>query len=190
LSHANLDPRRDFGKNPIRNAAFCYETLRKDIHMRKQINWEWKFRLRRQHRLISLFSLIQCWLKGVDGLVFTYSDLARVLPVRKSIREAHINQLAENMREFFPFFVQRYSKRPYKFIACFVSRRPIEDILPKGQNSITKQIEILKQKGVQIEPFRIWKEDQFKDPLEALKAHLVSLARGNIPKIPLMKTTK
>jgi hypothetical protein len=88
--------------------------------MRKQRNIDWEARLSGPHRLISLFALIQCWSKGIDGLVFTHSDLLSVLPVEKTIRETHINQLAKNMLEF-PFFSQRSSNHPYKFMECFVS---------------------------------------------------------------------
>jgi len=154
--------------------------------MRKQKNLQWEAKLRCQHRRISLFALIQCWLKEVDGLVLTHSDLAAILQLTR-IEETHIDQLVDNMREFFPFCVPIWSPRPKTLRACFVSRRPIRTILGKQGSSIPKQIEALKQEGIPFETFTIWTRDQSRTPLTALKTHLDALAQGDIANIPPME---
>jgi len=153
--------------------------------MAKQRNLQWEATLRRMHRLIALYSVIQCWMKGVDGLVFTHSDLIKILNIKR-LEWSHLSQFATNMREFFPFVVPIWLPSTKQVFACFISRRRIEGVPKNRQIDIPKQIAVLKQQGVDVTTFSIWKLEQSKTPLAALKPQLVSLAQGG-PSVSLLK---
>ena len=153
--------------------------------MAKQRNLQWEAKLRRQHRLIALYSVIQCWMKGVDGLVLTHSDLIKILNITR-LEWSHISQFAANMHEFFPFVVPVWLPSTKQVVACFISRRRMEGIPRNRQIDIPKQIAALKQQGVHVTTFSIWKLEQSKTPLAALKVQLVSLVQGG-PSASLLK---
>lgn len=156
--------------------------------MPKQRNLDWEARLRRQHRLIALYSLIQCWVKGVDGLVLTHSDLITILNIKR-LEWSHLSQFATNMREFFPSVVPIWLPSTKQVFACFISRRRIEGVPRNRQVDIPKQIAALKQQGVDVTTFSIWKLDPSKTPLAALKPQLVSLAQGSAG-VSILKFTR
>jgi hypothetical protein len=107
----------------------------------KNRNFTWERKVSPQHKRISLFALIQCWLKDVDGIGFTRDDLARLLPSGR-LEHSRVDLLVEDMSEFFP-----YSHRLWpdsQLVALFVSRRPIDKTVFKSQKTIPKP-DILKQ---------------------------------------------
>jgi hypothetical protein len=150
----------------------------------KQKQMHWKAELARQHRPIALFAKTHCWLKGLDGIVLTNSDLSNILGIGR-IEGAHIDQLVNNMRELFPHVFTIWKTRPDKFVAFFASQTPIEPVLSKERNAnIEKQIDALAKNGIRVEQFSIEAFSLWKDLLKALKAR--SIANGGIPKTSLM----
>ena len=143
--------------------------------MSRNIHWEAK--LRREHRLIALYALIQCWVKDADGLVLTHSDLIKILNIKR-LEWSHIRQFAKNVNDFFPFVVPVWFDPNKQVVACFISRRPMKGISQNQRLNITQQISALKKQGVNIASFTVWKLEDSKPPLAVLKTQLVSLVQG------------
>jgi hypothetical protein len=153
--------------------------------MAKQRNLQWEARLRRQHRLIALYSLIQCWVRGADGLVLTHDDLTKILNIKR-LEWSHFAEFASNVREFFPFVVPVYLQSTKQVLACFISRRKMEGVPKNRRIDIPRQIAALKRQGVDVTLFSMWKLEPSKTPLAALKPQLVSLAKGG-PNVSVLK---
>lgn len=81
---------------------------------------------RRQHRVISVFCVIQCWLRGWDGVEISRDFLERLigLEIFKGSRKVW---MSEDFREFFPFQHPDYHQYPsMPFQAIELSRFPFE----------------------------------------------------------------
>jgi len=57
---------------------------------------------RRQHRAISLFAVIQCWMGNLEGVVFRRRDLERLIGLER-FKEKRMDWLQEDLRELFPY---------------------------------------------------------------------------------------
>jgi hypothetical protein len=74
---------------------------------------------RRQHRAISLFCVVQCWLRGWDGVRIDRDQLERLLGLRK-FKQARVGWMNEDFSEFFPCQQNVYDPGPPE---CFWSIR-------------------------------------------------------------------
>jgi len=77
--------------------------------------------VRSEHRTISLFCAIQCWINGWDGLRISRHQFEQLLSLQrfKSIRVEWIKQ---DFKELFP-----YQRLDHPFPSFVLSRRAIED---------------------------------------------------------------
>jgi hypothetical protein len=66
---------------------------------------------RRQHRTIALFCVIQCWMRGLEGLILERQDLERLLGLER-FKGTRIDWLREDFKEFFPY--QSVEESPYE----------------------------------------------------------------------------
>ena len=57
---------------------------------------------RRQHRAVALLAVVQCWLRGIDGVLLERAHLHRLLGIER-FSEARVEALEEDLAEFFPF---------------------------------------------------------------------------------------
>lgn len=55
---------------------------------------------RRQHRAMGLLGVLQCWVRGLDGLVFDRLELERLLGLKR-FKETRVAWLMEDSSEFF-----------------------------------------------------------------------------------------
>lgn len=78
----------------------------------------------RQHRIVALLAVVQCWLRNLDGVVLERHVLERLLGLR-SFRESRVAWLQEDLQEFFPYqkvFSSRQGETR-SFSSIFVSRK-------------------------------------------------------------------
>jgi len=118
---------------------------------------------KRQHRTVALFCVIQCWVRGLDGVILSRSDIERLLGLER-FKETRIDWIRRDFKEFFPF--QKLGYEPYvspvghvnqnqeSFASFTISRVPL-DQEPK------------------IESFKLWKLPT--------RQHLNELYEGFIP---------
>jgi hypothetical protein len=81
---------------------------------------------RRQHRAISLFCLVQCWLHGWDGMEMSRDFLERLIGLKR-FKQRRLMWMSADLKELFPYQRPDYQQSP---IACFhsieISRYPFE----------------------------------------------------------------
>lgn len=110
----------------------------------------------RQHRTLSLFSVIQCWNRGFDGLVFTRTHLERILGLER-FKRTRVEWLQEDLKDFFPYqSVYWLVGKKDSLHSFFISRVPVEDFLPKGEMTTKKRLKGISKKGPKLDFFRIW----------------------------------
>jgi hypothetical protein len=163
---------------------------------------------RRQHRAVGLFAVIQCWLRGLDGLAFQRRHLERLLGLER-FKSTRVEWLQEDFREFFPHQeVYWITGKNNSLSSVFVSRLPLTDALPTGTMSTSSRVAKMKPGGAKVGLFHIWAEPSrgLNDAFEGLvpffadranfderflASYLALLAQGQISpqKLPPMKDT-
>ena len=79
---------------------------------------------RRQHRMIGLFAVLQCWRRQLDGVVIEHSDLLRLIGLNV-IKPKRAEWIKEDLKSFFPYIEAKWPTR--QFIGKFwLSRVPFE----------------------------------------------------------------
>lgn len=84
---------------------------------------------RRQHRTIGLFCVVQCWLRGLDGVVLRRGDLERLLGLRR-FKGSRLAWLEVDLDEFFHYRKLRttttasYSE---SLVSLTISRVPLDE---------------------------------------------------------------
>ena len=95
---------------------------------------------RRQHRTMALFSMIQCWMRGLDGIAYYRSHLERLLGLER-FKQTRIDWLQKDIKELFPHQELFWSSDKESFSSLFVSRKKLKQYLPKGSMTTQKRIE-------------------------------------------------
>ena len=81
---------------------------------------------RRQHRIISLFCVIQCWLYGWDGVQISREILKRLIGLEQ-VRFKRAMWMEDDFEEFFPYQQTDYNQWPCtSFNSLYLSRYPFE----------------------------------------------------------------
>ncbi|MFH1371920.1 MAG: hypothetical protein ABII09_11640 [Planctomycetota bacterium] len=81
---------------------------------------------RRQHRSISLFCVIQCWLHGWDGIQISRDVLERLIGLER-FKYIRLVWMSEDFKEFFPYQEPDYQQNHYtSFFSVKISRLPFE----------------------------------------------------------------
>jgi hypothetical protein len=165
-------------------------------------------RKRRQDRIIALYAVLQAWLRNLDGIVCTHSDISRLTGLQ-SIQHGRIDKMVKNMKVFFPYSKEFWTG-PHSFLALFISRKPFADYLIKDELDLQKQVSKLSDEGLRLGFLQLWNKRlseevrrSLKDTLplftdlisndeKLLAAYLALLAQGQIsPKsIPPLITGK
>lgn len=111
---------------------------------------------RRQHRSLSLFAVIQCWMRNLDGLAFQRKQLERILGLDR-FKKTRVEWLQEDLKEFFPH-VQTYwlTGKTNSLGSLIVARVPIADHLPKGNMTTKARIEKMSSDAPKIGLFELW----------------------------------
>src|SRR4051812_19133205 len=87
---------------------------------------------RRQHRAISLFAVIQCWSRNLDGVGFERAHLQRLLGLSR-FKRTRVEWLEEDLKEFFPFTSTYWvTGASDSFHSMLISRLSLTPFLPHG----------------------------------------------------------
>ena len=109
---------------------------------------------RRQHRTIALFAVVQCWTRGLDGLVFQRLHLERLIGIQR-FRDTRVRWLLEDLAEFFPH-QQKLVSGTESFASLFVSRSPLSGYLPTGEMRDKDRIARVAVGGPKLGIFWLW----------------------------------
>jgi hypothetical protein len=126
---------------------------------------------RRQHRTMALFSMIQCWMRGLDGIAYYRSHLERLLGLER-FKQTRIDWLQKDIKELFPHQELFWSSDKESFSSLFVSRKKLKQYLPKGSMTTQKRIEGIAENGPIIGVFQIWKRPNKKKAQESFSASI------------------
>lgn len=126
---------------------------------------------RRQHRSTALFAVIQCWLRNLDGLVFSRQHLERLLGLER-FKETRVDWLREDLRDFFPYQEVYYwiSGKQKSFASLFISRTELATYLPSGSMTNLERIKGIPENGPKLAMFRIWSPPEQEKVLSAFEA--------------------
>lgn len=81
---------------------------------------------RRQHRMISLFCVIQCWLHDWDGIRISREQLERLIGIQK-FKQRRVEWMGEDFDEMFPHQRTSYNHWPTEsFSSLELSRQALE----------------------------------------------------------------
>jgi len=113
-------------RSDSRNSVSMPETHDADIRGLTMEQVEVREGARRQHRAISLFCVVQCWLRGWDGVRIDRDQLERLLGLRK-FKQARVVWMNEDFSEFFPCQQNVYDPgSPECFWSIRLSRVPFD----------------------------------------------------------------
>ncbi len=112
---------------------------------------------RRQHRAVALFAIIQCWIRGLDGLYFSREHLTRLLGI-ETFQKSRRDWLERDLGEAFLSRWFHDNKTKNKFGGFFVARVRLRRAHFAGATSIQEVIELTAAHGVTIGVFHLWPE--------------------------------
>lgn len=128
---------------------------------------------RRQHRMLAVFAVLQCWLRCLDGVVLKKTHLQRILGLKR-FKRTRVNWLREDLREFFPYQTVFWvsgkmdAEGELNSFAClWVCRRTLEGIIPQGEMSTEKRLAALPSSGPQLKLLTLWPESLSKETQRA-----------------------
>ena len=160
--------------------------------------------LQQFNRKIAIFAMIQCWVKNLDGVVFSYSDLTRLYMVN-SLKQSRLDIFIEDIGGLFPHCKilanyqrnRKLHKEEMKYASVWACRMPFKDVLPSGAMSTDERVQKMKGQRPAFDQFHLWPEpgsDEFigmtmENPFfgtcsnrddEFLSAYLKGVADGRI----------
>ena len=108
---------------------------------------------KRQHRVLGHFLAIQAWLRGLDCIVVSRSDLEVFLGLER-FKKQRIEWLQEDLR---PWFRHQYPLEQggtgFSLHSLYLSRAPIEKWLADGELTTTERISKLGKGAPKTEEF-------------------------------------
>jgi hypothetical protein len=153
---------------------------------------------RRQHRVLGTFALLQCWRRGLDGIVVDREHLQRIIGLEK-FKEVRIEWLLEDLEDCFPHRKNLiYTGSANKLASLYLSRKSLDGYFVDGSMEDEERVELIQRRGgPKLGLLRMWDEvdrddlefDQKLAPLaehinsdEALlTSYLTIFAQGQIP---------
>jgi len=111
---------------------------------------------RRQHRTVALFAVVQCWLRGLDGVAFRRKDLERLLGLDR-FKLTRVEWLKSDLQDFFPHQrVYWATGKRNSLSSLIVCRHPISRILPSGAMKAETRLSRVKEGGPKLGMFQLW----------------------------------
>lgn len=161
---------------------------------------------RRQHRAVALFAVVQCWIRGLDGLAFERRHLERLLGLER-FKGARVGWLREDFRDFFPHDrVYWITGKNRSLGSVITSRVSLDEAVPNGNMTTRARIAKVPEGGPKLAMFQLWAEqsrdlnktfemlvpffaDRANFDERFLASYLALLAQGQISplKVPPMK---
>ena len=125
---------------------------------------------RRQHRALALFTVIHCWMRGLDGVVFKEEHLVRILGLKKLINRKRGAWLEEDFGDFFPcrkriMWAGKTDQQGElnSFFSFWVSRRWLPEDIWVGTLPDEERLKKIPSGGPRIEGFEMWPESSSPD---------------------------
>jgi len=109
---------------------------------------------RRQHRVVGLFAVLQCWLRNLDGVCFQRSHLERLLGLQR-FKGTRVEWLKKDLTEFFEFRSLLVYGGSNSLASLFVSRVSLSS-LPNGTMDDEERIAGIPEGGPRIGIFQLW----------------------------------
>jgi hypothetical protein len=112
---------------------------------------------RRQDRALAVYSVLQSWIRNLDGIVLDRCHLERVLRLRR-FKRARVLWIQEDLRDLFPHQKPYWYTRDKDSLASlFVSRLPLDEYLDQRSMSDEDRIALIaKNGGPRLGLFRMW----------------------------------
>jgi hypothetical protein len=117
---------------------------------------------RRQHRSAAVFAVIQCWLRGLDGVIFKRHHLERILGLKR-FKRTRVEWLQEDLKDFFPHQEVYWAAGKtnadgdlYSFQCLWASRRELKQYLARGTMSILARLKTIPADGPRLAVFNMW----------------------------------
>lgn len=115
---------------------------------------------RRQHRAVSLFVVIQSWLRNLDGVALQRSHLERLLGLER-FKKTRVTWLQEDLKEFFPHQeIYWLTGKEDSLHSLIVARLPISKHLPQGSMTTEKRVSGIPAGGPRIALFELWESSR------------------------------
>ncbi len=125
---------------------------------------------RRLHRALALFTAIQCWMRCLDGVVFTERQLLRILGLKDRIVARRREWLFEDFGDYFLYrkMTMWHGKTDEKgqlnsFCSLWVCRRFIPQEVMAGVLSDEERLKRIASSGPHIAFFEIWPDASSPD---------------------------
>jgi hypothetical protein len=134
---------------------------------------------RRQHRVVALFALVQCWLRNLDGVVFERRHLERLLGLER-FKGTRITWLQADLKELFPHRRVIWQKGRNSSLHSILASRATLDAMPGGSMSTAARVAgIIAAGGPRLALFELWEEPS-RNLIEAFEGLVPFFAeRGN-----------
>lgn len=127
---------------------------------------------KRQHRTITLFAVIQCWIKKTDGIIFERAQLLRLLGLSQ-FKDTRVKWMKRDFKHLFQYQRTLPVGSLHSLSHLIVCRRPIESFFPNEETNPKKIIELSTANGVNLDFFSMWPKRKASD--------LKDLFEGTIP---------
>ncbi len=152
---------------------------------------------RTQHKQLALFAILQCWIRGLDGIVFQKAELLRILGLDR-IKKARAKSLRDDLAEFFKSQMTVWvadkvddSGNLNSFAGHWVYRHEIDQSIWDGKLSDEDRFARVRAAGLRIDSFKLWDRQQQPSIIGAnfeaiteeenrLQAYLGMLADGRL----------
>jgi hypothetical protein len=156
------------------------------------------------NRKIALYAILQCWVGGLDGIVFEYEYLKRFYQV-DAVRRSRIDIFIEDIGWLFPHckilanyrFSRKTLRSEMSHPSVWACRMPFDKALPKGRMMTNQRLKVMKDKRPFFGRFEMWDEPdslQFREMTlnnpfyghscnedeEFLSAYLRGVAAGSV----------
>lgn len=106
---------------------------------------------KRQHRAVTMYAALQCWVRGLDALVFKRGQLLRLLGLHR-FKETRVDWLQEDFRELFPHQTVFVSGQSKSLGSLLASRKPMKG----AAGHLSQQVKWCEDNGIVVEDFQLW----------------------------------
>src|SRR5262249_35463623 len=107
---------------------------------------------RRQDRVVALYAVLQCWVRGLDGVFFLRAHLLRLLGLDR-FKETRVSWLQEDFQELFPYQEVFITERSKSLGYLLVSRKRFVGVA----NNLPQRLEACEANNIAVAKFELWR---------------------------------
>lgn len=125
---------------------------------------------RRQHRVVALYAVLQCWVKRLDGIIIDRAHLERLLGLKR-FKDTRMEWIKEDFLEYFRFVtLYKYTHAENSLGSLYVSMKQMEGVIPTGEMKDSVRLAGIPAGGPKFEMFQIWPSPDKQGTLQAFSA--------------------